>query len=301
MRRITLIFTIILLLSGCGNYNTSDKKGDLKEYKQDNGTIVKVPVSPKKVAVLNAFYVGDFIQLGVTPIAVPDWTNDSNILRPHLKNSTLIGEGDIEKLTSLKPDLIVADASDKNLKKYEKIAPTVSYNFDKYNYKEILKELGELTGKENQAQKWINHWEKQGNKDKKDIQKVTNGKTASVFESDVKGMYIYKNNWGRGLEIVHDTFGMPMTSEYKQEVNSIRKSYKLISNEEVHKYAGDYIFLSEPKTGGNSYLETNIWNNLPAVKNNRVIKYNAEDYWFTDPITLEHLRKKIKKEILNRD
>ncbi|HGZ7805641.1 hypothetical protein QCE51_01900, partial [Staphylococcus aureus] len=25
-----------------------------------------------------------------------------------------------------------------------------------------------------------------------------------------------------------------------------------------------------------------------------------EDYWFTDPITLEHLRSKLKKEILNK-
>lgn len=293
------LIVVLIFLTSCGN-NKAPNNNE-KTYKQENSEVIKIPKKPKKVAVLNAFYVGDFIKLGIDPIAVPDWTVESSILKPYLKETTLIGDGDIEKLASIKPDLIVADSSDKNLKKYKKIAPTVAYNYNDYDYKGILRELGELTGKEKVAKNWISHWENQSKKDKAEIQNATKGKNASVFELDAKGLYIYSNNWGRGLEIIHDTFGMPMTDSYEKEVSANKEGYKLISNEKIDEYAGDYIFLSEPKATGNDFEQSNMWKNLPAVKSNRVIKYEAEDYWFTDPITLEHLRKKLKKEILSRE
>ena len=40
---------------------------------------------------------------------------------------------------------------DKNIKKYQKIAPTVPYTYNKYNHKEILKEIGKLTNNEDKA------------------------------------------------------------------------------------------------------------------------------------------------------
>ncbi|HDM7606440.1 TPA: ABC transporter substrate-binding protein, partial [Staphylococcus aureus] len=69
-----------------------------------------------------------------------------------------------------KPDLIVVDAMDKNIKKYQKIAPTVPYTYNKYNHKEILKEIGNLTNNEDKAKKWIEEWEDKTRKDKKEIQ-----------------------------------------------------------------------------------------------------------------------------------
>ncbi|HDA0265110.1 TPA: ABC transporter substrate-binding protein, partial [Staphylococcus aureus] len=72
------------------------------------------------------------------------------------------------------------------------------------------------------------------------------------------------------------------------------------SKENISKYAGDYIFLSKPSYGKFDFEKTHTWQNIEAVKKGHVISYKAEDYWFTDPITLEHLRSKLKKEILNK-
>lgn len=115
---------------------------------------------------------------------------------------------------------------------------------------------------------------------------------------DTKQIFIYQKNWGRGLDIVHDAFGMPMTKTYESKINKNNKGYDTISVEEIEKYAGDYIFLSKATYSKMDIEKSNLWNNLPAVKNKRVISYKAEDYWFTNPITLDKLRIKLKSEIL---
>ncbi|NWK84950.1 ABC transporter substrate-binding protein [Staphylococcus sp. GSSP0090] len=300
-----LIFLIMvtLLLSACSNNDKSESKQDdeMTTFKAKNGKKYKVPKNPKRVAVLPAFYVGDFIELGIKPVAVSELAKESSIIKPHVKGVPLIGEDDVEKVANQKPDLIVADAQDKNIKKYEKIAPTVPFEYTDYNHQEILKELGKLTNKEKTADEWVTQWDKKTKKDREDIQKVI-GKdaTASVFEVEEKGLSIFDSNWGRGTDIVHNAFGMKTPEAYKDKLKEKGKGYQSISKESIDQYAGDYIFLSSPKYGNFDFEKTRLWQQLPAVKNDRVIKYQAEDYWFTDPITLEHLRKKLKDDILEK-
>lgn len=154
-----LIFLIIgiLVISACSNNDKKETKNndDMTTFKSKDGKKYKVPKNPKKVAVLQAFYVGDFIKLGIKPVAVPEFTKDSSIIKPYIKDIPLIGDNDVEKVANQKPDLIVVDAQDKNIKKYEKIAPTVPFEYTEYKHQEILKELGKLTNKEDKANKWI--------------------------------------------------------------------------------------------------------------------------------------------------
>lgn len=268
-RLIGILLCNLFILTACSaSVDKTSNSTKTTDYKIENGETLKVPEKPKRVAVLTGFYVGDFIKLGIKPIAVSDITKDSSILKPYLKGVDYIGENDVERVAKAKPDLIVVDAMDKNIKKYQKIAPTIPYTYNKYNHKEIQSKIGQAT--------------------------------ASVFEPDEKQIYIYNSTWGRGLDIVHDAFGMPMTKQYKDKLQEDKKGYASISKENISKYAGDYIFLSKPSYGKFDFEKTHTWQNIEAVKKGHVISYKAEDYWFTDPITLEHLRSKLKKEILNK-
>lgn len=58
----------------------------------------------------------------------------------------------------------------------------------------------------------------------KEIQSKIGQATASVFEPDEKQIYIYNSTWGRGLDIVHDAFGMPMTKQYKDKLQEDKKA-----------------------------------------------------------------------------
>ena len=54
----------------------------------------------------------------------------------------------LKKLLKAKPDLIVVDAMDKNIKNIKNSANSPIYI---YNHKEILKEIGKLTNNEDKA------------------------------------------------------------------------------------------------------------------------------------------------------
>ena len=295
-----IILSLVFMLTACSNNSDQKHDKDMKTYKLESGKTIKVPKHPKRVAVMNAFYVGDFIKLGIKPVAVPEFTKNSSVLAPYLKDTKLVGDNDVEQVLKAKPDLIIADSSDKNMKKYEKIAPTVSYTYTKYNYKSILKEIGKLGGEEKKASTWIDKWDKTTQNDKTEIKQKVGNSTASVFELYAKQIYIFQKNWGRGLDIVHDAFGMPMTKTYKQKIDSNKAGYDTISSEDISNYAGDYIFLSKSSNSKTSIENSNLWDNLKAVKQHHVITYKAEDYQFTDPITLDALRKKLKSEILEK-
>ncbi len=150
-RLIGILLCNLFILTACSaSVDKTSNSTKTTDYKIENGETLKVPEKPKRVAVLTGFYVGDFIKLGIKPIAVSDITKDSSILKPYLKGVDYIGENDVERVAKAKPDLIVVDAMDKNIK-IPKIAPTIPYTYNKYNHKEILKEIGKLTNNEDKA------------------------------------------------------------------------------------------------------------------------------------------------------
>lgn len=129
MKKIFTILCISLLFvtTGCAHEKDNSNNKEEKVYKQADGKKVNIPKNPQRIAVLTPFYVGDFIKLGIKPVAVLDWTKDSNILKPYLKKSASVGENDVEEVAKQKPDLIITDSRDKNIKKYNKIAPTIAF------------------------------------------------------------------------------------------------------------------------------------------------------------------------------
>ena len=65
------------------------------------------------------------------------------------EKSASVGENDVEEVAKQTPDLIITDSRDKNIKKYNKIAPTIAFGPTDYNYKEIIVEVGKITNNKN--------------------------------------------------------------------------------------------------------------------------------------------------------
>ena len=120
-RLIGILLCNLFILTACSaSVDKTSNSTKTTDYKIENGETLKVPEKPKRVAVLTGFYVGDFIKLGIKPIAVSDITKDSSILKPYLKGVDYIGENDVERVAKAKPDLIVVDAMDKTIRVLEK-------------------------------------------------------------------------------------------------------------------------------------------------------------------------------------
>ena len=152
---LSFIILVVLLLSACSNESKSNEKESTKSYTLGSGKKVDIPKHPKRIAVVANTYAGGIKYLGGNIIGVTKDIEKSNVLKDKFKNTAKLNENDVEKVVKLKPDLIIVDTTDKNIKKYEKIAATLPIEYGNKDYLDTQIELGKILGKEKEAKDWV--------------------------------------------------------------------------------------------------------------------------------------------------
>ncbi|MBZ5478949.1 iron-hydroxamate ABC transporter substrate-binding protein [Bacillus sp. T_4] len=294
MKKLLLPFMLIfvLLISACSNGSTESKNDSSKNsesktitYQSEDGP-VKVPANPKRVVVLGS-YAGNVLSLGVNIVGVDSWSKMNPRFEKKLKGVEEVSEENLEKIIELKPDLIIGLSTTKNIDKFKKIAPTVTYTYDKVDYLTQHVEIGKLLNKEKEAQSWVDDFKKRAAKAGSDIKaKIGEDATVSVIENFDKQLYVFGNNWGRGTEILYQEMKLKMPEKAKKM--ALKDGYYAISPEVLPEYAGDYLIFSKNQDGDTSFEKTDTYKNIPAVKNNHVFEANAKEFYFNDPITLDY-------------
>jgi len=89
---------------------------------------------------------------------------------------------------------------------------------------------------------------------------------------------------GRGTQILYQEMGLQMTDAV-QEV-ALTDGYYAISAEVVPDYAADLMIFTYFIGSNLSFETTETWTNIEAVKNNLVLKIEAESFYMTGPISL---------------
>ncbi|KNH19747.1 ABC transporter substrate-binding protein [Priestia megaterium] len=295
MKKLLLPFMLIfvLLISACSNGSTESKNDSNKgnsgsetiTYQSEDGP-VKVPANPKRVVVLGS-YAGNVMSLGVNIVGVDSWSKMNPRFEKKLKGVEEVSDENLEKIIKLKPDLIIGLSTTKNVDKLKKIAPTVTYTYDKVDYLTQHVEIGKLLNKEKEAQSWVNDFKKRAAKAGSDIKaKIGDDTTVSVIENFDKQLYVFGDNWGRGTEILYQEMKLKMPEKVKDM--ALKDGYYAISPEVLPEYAGDYLIFSKNQDGDTSFEKTDTYKNIPAVKNNHVFEANAKEFYFNDPITLDY-------------
>ncbi|WP_436854575.1 ABC transporter substrate-binding protein [Staphylococcus caeli] len=284
---------LILFASACTNDKSSDQQSKSddngqKVFKDDTNAKVKIPKNPKRIVVLHPTYVGALVKFDHKPVAVPKFVEQNKVLKDATKGVKYIDNTSIEQITTQKPDLIITTVQDKNIKKLQKIAPTIAFDSEKSTYKNHTLKLAEVIGEKDKAQKWIKQWDKQMAKDKKELAPVIKDKSVSVVQQTPKGTMAFSKNYGRGTEILYDGYGMKQPEVLAEATKD--KFATPLSPEKFTEYIGDYAVVA---TNGNKeadFESTNYWKNLPAVKNDDVIKLDVSETQYNDPISLEKQR-----------
>ncbi|MCD8852093.1 ABC transporter substrate-binding protein [Staphylococcus xylosus] len=293
------LLVLVLILAACGNKSDSDKKEETKSYKLDSGKSIDIPKKPQRIAVVAPTYAGGIKYLGGDIVAVNEQVDSSKLLKDKFKGVEKIGENDVEKVAKAKPDLIVVYSTDKNIKKYNKIAPTVVYDYGKHKYLDQQRELGKLLDKEDKVASWEKEWKAQTKKDGQEIkEKIGEDATVSIFDEFDKKLYSYGPNWGRGGEVLYQAFDLKMPDKLNDLVK--KEGWAEVKQEKIADYAGDYIVSTSEGKSKPAYEKTDLWQNIPAVQKDQVIQVQAETYWYNDPYTLEYMRKDLKEKFLNK-
>ena len=296
----TLTVTIFLLVA-CGSSSKPENSASADKVELSSKPKIDgfhyygdIPKNPKRIASLSSTHTGYLLQLGFDPVTVTSYDAKNPVLKEKVKNAKVLMPEDLESIAKQKPDLIVVDASDKNIDELKKIAPTIAIDYGKNDYLEILNRFGQIFGKEKDADQWIADWKsKTADIGKQLKEKLGQDVTFTVVGLYEKEIYLFGNNWGRGGEVIYKSLGFDAPQKVKEEV--FPSGYLQVSQETVSEYTGDYVLVAaeDDKTGSALY-ESDVWKSIPAVQQNHILKVDANAFYFNDPLTLEYELKTIQ-------
>ncbi|KAA0547540.1 iron-hydroxamate ABC transporter substrate-binding protein [Bacillus sp. BGMRC 2118] len=288
-----LLLTLLLSLAACGTNkdepaetkgeNEKTKASETITYESENGP-VEVPADPKRVVVLST-YAGNVLALDVPLVGVDAWSKNNP--RYELEGVEEVTDENLEKIIELEPDLIIGLSTIKNVDKLKELAPVVTFTYGKLDYLTQHLEIGKLLNKEQEAQDWINDFKKRAQESGEEIKaKIGEDATVSVIENFNKELYVFGDNWARGTEILYQEMKLNMPEKVKE--TALEPGYYTLSLEVLPEFAGDYLIVSKAEETETSFMESETFKNIPAVKNNRVFVANSKEFYFNDPITLEY-------------
>jgi iron complex transport system substrate-binding protein len=291
---LSIALLIMLALAACGSTEeTTEETGGAEEsetaegtieYESENGT-VEVPADPQRVVALA--YGGNVMALDVPLVGIDAWAIDNPNYQDHLEGVEEVSEENLEKIIELDPDLIIGYSTIQNIDKLEQIAPTVTFTYGQVDYLTQHVEIGKLLNKEQEAQTWVDDFKERAQAAGEEVKaEIGEDATVSVIENFDKQLYVFGDNWGRGTEILYQEMGLNMPE--KVEEMALNDGYYALSQEVLPEYMGDYVIFSKDSEQDNSFQETDLYKNTPAVQNGQVFEEDAKKLYFNDPISLDY-------------
>lgn len=297
---IPFLLILVLILAACGKAEgesgaSETEASDTFTYESETGP-VEVPKEPKRIISLTN--APNVLALDGNIVGIDEWTGMNPLFEEKLEGVEIVTEDNLEKIIELDPDLIIAGSHMKNLDKLGEIAPTVSFTWGKLDYLDQQVQIGKLLNKEEEAKNWVEDFQERAAAIGEEIRaEIGEDATVSVIESGNKEFYVFGDNYARGTEILYQAMDLNMPA--KVEELALESGVYTFSSEVLPEFAGDYVIFSKNPDVDNSFTETDVWQNIPAVKNDQVFEINTKASTYSDPITLEYLLEFFEESFLN--
>ncbi len=311
-----------LFASACGNENgdttteTEEQTQNTEENAENTNTErtvtdalgheVTIPADPQKVI---ASYLEDYlVALGITPAA--QWSvGDGATVQGYLQDSladvpTIPYDLPLETVTSFQPDLIIMDSADMvegtKYDQYNKIAPTFVVGTAQNNdWREELKIIGEVFGKENEATKVLEDYEQKVDALKAELDTAIGDESVAAIWL-VGGTFYVVNDALSSGDVLYNDLGITLPNVVQEISNSSTANWSEISLEKLAELDADHIFLLNSDGNGAEKLSDPIWQNIPAVKNGNIYEYGAADtsWLYTGPVANTKMLEEIQASLI---
>ncbi|QDP99867.1 iron-siderophore ABC transporter substrate-binding protein [Lysinibacillus fusiformis] len=289
---VLLAVVALFVLAACGN----SKEGAKEESSSDNekysvehsmGT-TEVKDTPKRIVVLTNEGTEAILALGIKPVgAVQSWTGDPwyDHIKDQMEGVEVVGvehEINIEKIASLKPDLIIGNKlrQEKDYAKLSKIAPTVFSETLRGDWKENFKLYAKAVNQEAKGEEVLKTYEEKVQAVKEKLGDQTNQEASFVrFMADKSRIYYTDSFSG----VIFDELGfkrVPAQADLFKDNAKLGNLAIDVGKEAIPKMDGDVIlYFTYMPTGDDSALATEkewtqdpLWNNLSAVQKGNAYK-----------------------------
>lgn len=260
-------------MSQCGRSSRS--------IKSDAGTTT-ITGTPTKVVALELSFADALTIVGVTPIGIADDNDKANVtgLDDGITKYTSVGlrqTPNMEAISALKPDLIVADTTRDSaiLGQLSKIAPTIELKSVGASYSQVLQSdlvIAQAVNKCHQMEQALtSHLQTMHN-----LAGHASGANGQTFlYAVVDDTAFYAHTGDQWEPDILESLGMKSTLGAKPGAR-----YEELTLEQVYAENPDILFLGSTadKTVVDQWKSSPIWNQLTAVKDHRVYQVN-ETQW----------------------
>ncbi|HEM3473994.1 TPA: ABC transporter substrate-binding protein [Streptococcus suis] len=295
MKKFLAIFSLfvgLVFLTACST-SSSSTDVELSSMPKIEGITYHgdIPKNPKKVVNFAYSYTGYLLQLGIDVSSYSlDLEKNSPAFGDKLKDVPQLTTADTEAIAAQKPDVILVFAGDDNLETLKEIAPVIEITYGKSDYLKMLTDIGQIFGKEKEAQAWLDQWDEKVATAKEELKGlIDTSSTFTVMDFFDKNIFLYGNNFGRGGELIYRALGFAAPAKVQEDIIS-KEGWFGVSQEALPEYVGDYVLVNvndKTKEAAASLKESDIWKNLPAVKNGHVIEVDYNLFYFSDPMSLD--------------
>lgn len=292
----------MVLLAGCGSSGSTASdtaKDEGNRAAAETGFATRtvtdlngqttIPADPQRIAALDYRVSDSLLALGITPVATGSFAGTTDI--PYMDGNPLqeaVNLGDtpnLEAILAAQPDLIVGtDVLKIDQESLNRIAPAITVSVTPKDWQTALRELGQMLGRERQADEWISQYTAKADEAKKQVSERIGPDETVMFLRVLKKEYrLYGERQLTGTLLYQD-----LGLKAPQQVSAIEGVNQTISMEVLPEIDPDYILLDVgavvaggDKQGEALYAELKqsaLWKNMKAVKNNHV--YLVPDWFF---------------------
>ncbi|MEB6087168.1 ABC transporter substrate-binding protein [Enterococcus casseliflavus] len=300
----------LTLLGACGTNNDStDSSGSATTsseiattFTDAMGNEVTVPENPQRVI---GSYLEDYlVALGVTPVA--QWTvgNDSDqaYLQDKLAEVPRINyDLPFEDVLSFEPDLLLMDSNSMvegdKYDQYSKIAPTyVVTNGEDVTWRERLTDIAKVLHKEEQAAQVEADYDELVAATKETYADQIQGKSIAVLWVVNNSVFMVSETKSSGQLLYHE-LGFEVPALVSEISESATADWSAVSLEKLAELDADYLILVNSDKGADFFSEQ-VWQNLDAVKNNRLWEFGPESSWlYNGPIAYTKMIEDIQSKL----
>ena len=276
-----------MMFVGCASNNTTneDKTTENTVTVTDVRGEVEIPANPKRIVDLSGnsdiLSILGYKVVGTANREAYDYTKFPSYLEETLSGAKILGYSmqdtmDVEAVMNLNPDLIViSTVQEKMYDALSEIAPTVMIQLEALNWKDDVRALGKVFGKEDVANEWIANYEAKA-KDAGDKIKAKYGDDTTYLSFLASGGQFFVFDGAGFGDVLYKDMGLAKPEGMPEQTDI---SLPVVTYEGLAAIKADYIFAIATDEDLAQLEANSIWNNLPAVKNGNVVILESSPYF----------------------
>ncbi|MBE6023826.1 MAG: iron-hydroxamate ABC transporter substrate-binding protein [Cellulosilyticum sp.] len=290
LKSMLILGTVAAMLVGCGS---GDAQNQVENKPETQATVtvtdvrgeVEIPAEPQRIVDLSGnsdmLSILGYKVIGTANSDAYDYTRFPVYLEDTLAGAEIVGYSmqdtmDIEAIMNLNPDLIIiSTVQEKMYDQLSEIAPTVMIQLEALNWKEDLMAFADVFGKQDVANAWLAEYETNA-KAAGDAIKAEYGEDTTYLSFLASGGQFFVFDGAGFGDVLYNDMGLAKPAGMPEQTDI---SLPVVTYEGLAAIDADYIFCIATAEDL-AVLEKNaIWNNIPAVKEGKVVILDASPYF----------------------